>query len=430
MKKTLFVAIFILLLVLPPLILLVNYPYADVYLFINLCALMGLTLMSFQFILSGRWPILERSFGQDRLLLAHRVTGMSAVLLLLGHGVLVLIDSAAAGGIQFQLAYDYPRLMGIAGLVILLFLGVGSGFRQKLGIPYDSWKNFHRITYILYPVLFLHALLLGSVVASSLYVYIQFLLMFALVLVTWVWRLSLVIRARKHPYLLSAVDKLNHSVHQFSFAGPPLMHRPGQFAYLTVVHKGKRLPSHPFTISSSPLQKDIVFSIKASGDFTSELPALPPGSSAFIEGPYGRFSHTNFNGDARLLFIAGGVGITPMLSMLRILRTDDPDRHILLLWGNRTAADVFLLEELKDIQRSMKNFRMVHIFSELQSDVEGLGEHSFGFIDSQVISEYAGQPGSDEVFLCGPPAMIKLVKPELRTLGYKSRRLHVERFGL
>jgi ferredoxin-NADP reductase len=119
-----------------------------------------------------------------------------------------------------------------------------------------------------------------------------------------------------------------------------------------------------------------------------------------------------------------------MLSMLRILQTDDPDRPVLLLWGNRTPEDVFLKEELDDIQKAMKHLRLIHVFSESRGEVSGYGEHAFGFIDAGVINEYIEKAEDWETFVCGPPVMMKKLIPELRRMGFPGRRIHQERFGL
>jgi predicted ferric reductase len=431
MKKVFIVLGFIALLLLPPAIRMIRSPFLDIRTIIRLAGLVGFTLMSFQFILSARLPFIERTFGQDKLMVAHRTAGISSLIVLFAHGPLYLIDRISLeGGLFLQLPQELPIVSGSLGFTLLLFLGIGAAFRAALRIPYDLWKTMHKLTYFLYPMLFIHAMLLGGTIRSSIVVYIQFLLMFALVLVSWVWRLSLGIRARRQPYMLSAVRNLNRNVHEFSFAGPEMNHRPGQFAFLTLVKDGKRQPAHPFTISSSPLQKDLTFTIKESGDFTAEIPSLPPGTEAYIEGPYGRFSYTNIPDKASLLFIAGGVGITPMLSMLRILQTDDPDRPVLLLWGNRTPEDVFLKEELDDIQKAMKHLRLIHVFSESRGEVSGYGEHAFGFIDAGVINEYIEKVEDWETFVCGPPVMMKKLIPELRRMGFPGRRIHQERFGL
>jgi predicted ferric reductase len=431
-RKALFIALAIVVVLLPPVFRIARTPFFDLRMIIRLSALVGFTLMSLQFILSARIPLLEKTFGQDRLMLAHRTAGIASVVILFAHGPVYLIDRILVdGGLFLNLPAELPVVSGSVGFILLVALGIGAAFRIALKIPYDLWKTMHRLTYFIYPMLFLHAMLLGGTIRASRPVYIQFLVMFALVLIGWVWRLSLGIRARKQPYMLSSVRKLNHNVHEFSFAGPVLDHRPGQFAYLTFVKDGKRLPAHPFTISSSPVQDDLTFTIKESGDFTSEIPALPPGTEAHIEGPYGRFSHTNFRDNSSLLFIAGGVGITPMLSMLRILQTDDPDRQVLLLWGNRRPEDVFLREELASFSSNMKNLRIVHVFSEAGDDVtDGFGEHSYGFIDGRTITEYIDDYETWDVFLCGPPVMMNKVRPELRNVGFAPGRIHMERFSL
>jgi DMSO/TMAO reductase YedYZ heme-binding membrane subunit len=208
MKKVFIVLGFIALLLLPPAIRMIRSPFLDIRTIIRLAGLVGFTLMSFQFILSARLPFIERTFGQDKLMVAHRTAGISSLIVLFAHGPLYLIDRISLeGGLFLQLPQELPIVSGSLGFTLLLFLGIGAAFRAALRIPYDLWKTMHKLTYFLYPMLFIHAMLLGGTIRSSIVVYIQFLLMFALVLVSWVWRLSLGIRARRQPYMLSAVKK-------------------------------------------------------------------------------------------------------------------------------------------------------------------------------------------------------------------------------
>lgn len=430
MKKALIIFLFVILLVLPPLALIIQNPFIDIFTLIRATALISYTLMSFQFMLASRIPLLEQQFGQDKLLYAHRICGMTSVILLFAHGPVYLFQRMVwAGGLFLYFPDDMPIVIASIGFVLLLMLAGTAAFRSALRIPYDKWKYLHRLTYVLYPVFFLHAMILGTTIRSSLLVYVQFLLMFALVLLSWVWRIYLYIRSRKRSYLLSSVSRLNHNVTQFAFAGPEMEHKPGQFAYLRLKSGGKMLPAHPFTISSSPVQSDIAFTVKSSGDFTSVMPTLSVGAEAHIEGPYGRFSYVNFSQDSSLLWIAGGVGITPMLSMLRLLRTDDPDRAIILLWGNKTAEDVFLQEELIEIQSDMRNLTIVHVFSQEKGELLGEREIKRGHIDRACIREYVNHPEAYEVFLCGPPNMVAKLLPELKHSGFQSRKIHTERFG-
>jgi len=110
---------------------------------------------------------------------------------------------------------------------------------------------------------------------------------------------------------------------------------PGQFAYVSFSTEKLTNEAHPFTLSSTPSRPGTLqFTIRMSGDWTKKLKTLQPGVSAFVQGPFGRFSHLYTQPNRPLILIAVGIGITPMLSMLRYLADQNDRRDITLLWSN------------------------------------------------------------------------------------------------
>ena len=111
--------------------------------------------------------------------------------------------------------------------------------------------------------------------------------------------------------------------------------------------QGLPAEEHHFTISSSPaLAGSHTSTIKASGDFTAQIARVKPGDPVAIQAPFGRFSHVFYPEEQDLVFIAGGIGITPLMSNLRHLRDTGARRRVLLLYANRGEADIVFREEL------------------------------------------------------------------------------------
>jgi len=123
--------------------------------------------------------------------------------------------------------------------------------------------------------------------------------------------------------------------------------------------------------------------------------------------------------------IAGGVGITPMMSMLRYLADTKDKRRVTLIWANRTKKDIFFWMELETLRKTMRDLRVYHLLSEEQW--EGLT----GVVDESLLTEVlTDEDGKAEFFLCGPPGMMHSVKRTLRKLGLPGRQIHTERFSL
>ena len=158
-------------------------------------------------------------------------------------------------------------------------------------------------------------------------------------------------------------------------------------------------------------------------DFTKTISQTVAGDVARIEAAFGRFSYV-YHQPAQIVFIAGGVGITPIISMIRCLRDSADRRPVLLLYGNKTERDIIFREE---IEKLPENFRTVHVLSE--SDESRRVEK--GYITREIIEKHAGEMLSDaHVYLCGPPVMMDKVSQALQALNVSDSRIHYERFTL
>jgi predicted ferric reductase len=184
---------------------------------------------------------------------------------------------------------------------------------------------------------------------------------------------------------------------------------------------------HPFTISSAPSQQGfITFTIKQSGDYTSTIGQTKPGDTATIDGPYGRFSYLRFGKFDHFIMIAGGVGITPIMSCLRHMAATSFDKPVTLIWANRTTKDIFFEDELKKIKTQIPDMCIHHVLSD-EPDFQG----PKGYVTESLLRELLPQvTAKTQVMLCGPPPMMKLVSKALRNIGFSRKQIHTERFAL
>lgn len=128
---------------------------------------------------------------------------------------------------------------------------------------------------------------------------------------------------------------------------PAFAYSPGQFAWLSLRASPFALQEHPFSISSSPTGAGpLQFTIKELGDFTSTIGAIKVGEVAYVDGPYGNFSIDAHPVASGYVFVAGGVGIAPIISMLRALADRGEQRPLWLFYGNRRWEGVVFRAEL------------------------------------------------------------------------------------
>jgi predicted ferric reductase len=206
--------------------------------------------------------------------------------------------------------------------------------------------------------------------------------------------------------------------------GKPIKHKPGQFLTIQLVRNGRVSESHPFTISANPGEDRLAISVKSLGDFSSTIPDTMTSDRAYIDAPYGVFSYLNHDAP-NLVFIAGGIGITPFMSMLRDLRDKGLERNVLLIWANRTEGDIAFRAELEDMESNMASLRVVYVLSRQQ---DWPGER--GYVDADLLQRYMAEMRDPQVFLCGPRAMRKGVLRALSALGIPRSRIHYEQFAM
>ncbi|KJS84167.1 MAG: hypothetical protein JM58_11530 [Peptococcaceae bacterium BICA1-8] len=228
----------------------------------------------------------------------------------------------------------------------------------------------------------------------------------------------------KNPYAVKKVVQEAHDVYSLYFEGKKINYKPGQFMVIRLKRGEEVSEPHPFTISSSPTRNELAISVKALGDFSSSIKETVEGDLAYIDAPYGVFSFLNHDGND-LVFIAGGIGITPFISMLRYMADKGLKRNVVLLWGNKTEEDIPFREELDGLSQSLSSFKLIHVLS---SQEDWTGEK--GHIDRSKISKYVKDIKSSEFFVCGPPPMMKAVVKTLEDLGVSKDKIQNEIFQI
>jgi predicted ferric reductase len=201
--------------------------------------------------------------------------------------------------------------------------------------------------------------------------------------------------------------------------------RPGQFAWLTIGKSPFSIREHPFSFSSSAMDTERVeMTIKELGDFTSCIGAISPGARAYIDGPYGTFTIDRHKSHG-YVFIAGGVGITPILSILKTMRDRLDLRPVILFYGIKTWEDAILLEGIEDLKKSL-NMRVIYIPEKVPDGWDG----EKGVITAEVMARYLPENRLDYgYFVCGPQPMQIAVKTALDMLGLPLERVQSESFN-
>ena len=384
----------------------------------RLAAVLGFMLFLFQFLLSARVKIIEQGFGLDKMLKYHRVVGRMALGFLMLHPILWFVYEAQAG-IPFFITIF--RVIGIVSLLGVLVTASVASLYKKMNLPYELCLNIHKANYVLFPLVFVHVFANAVVGSLLFYIWISFAFCYAILVV---YKLNREHYIRRNPYEVVEVKEEAKGVWGLSFKGHPFSYMPGQFMHLRLVRDGVVSSSHPFTLSSSPTREWVSVTAKDLGDFTHTLKETKVGDQAYIDAPYGVFSLLNCTCD-RLVFIAGGIGITPFISMLRYMYDKGLDKQVTLFWGNKDDQGICFQDELSKMANEMDHFQLVYVMSR-QEDWDG----EKGRINQDLIKKYILDLSKHEYFVCGPPPMSRAAMDALQTLGIPKQKIHHEVFEL
>jgi predicted ferric reductase len=396
-------------------------------------ALMGFMLLALQFVLAARFQVLERSFGFDILIRFHKHMGLLAIALLIGHPLLLAMGGGGIG-LLVNLSLPWYVMAAKLGLLLLVVNVLLSIYSERMRIQFERWRLTHDLLAPAIIVLgFLHSRRVGSDLRIPV-VRWYWTVVFILILVIFVyhrwirpWRLS------RHPWQVTGVKKEVGRVWTVKLEPPEgqqvFDYLPGQFQFITF-HRGCGLPveEHHWTISSSPARKEsVTTTIKELGDFTATIGQTRPGDTATVHAPFGRFSYLLRPGETDLVFIAGGIGITPLIGMLRHMRDTAADLSVLLIYANRGEEDIAFREEIDRMAGGERpRFSVVHLLSK---PGEGwTGER--GRLDKDKLKRYCQDRFQERTFyLCGPPPMIAAAAAALKELGVADGRIETEVFS-
>jgi predicted ferric reductase len=409
-----------------------------------LCAFAGTSAFALNLLLGARLRPVDALFGGlDRMYKAHRLNGQIAFALLLGHVAFML---AARGTISTETALDllspgagwtvFAGVLAFAAMTvaIVLTLFVRLGHEVFVYVQRSFGFIFLAACYHVFTTpgakedsralnLYMASLATAGVAAFA------YRSLFGNVLV------------RRRKYRVAAVHRLDDFVTEIMLEPleRPLAFAPGQFVFVNFrslalceafhpfeLSVRRRVFSirageignqfHPFSITSAPNEPALRITVKAVGDYTRALRRLEAGAEAVVEGPYGSFSHRNVP-NRRQIWMAGGIGVTPFLSMARSLGERDGLSADLYYCVEHEEEGHFL-DELQALAARDGHFNVVLV-----------PRDRAGFLSAERVAEENPDLPSADVLICGPPAMIDSLRSQLEARGVAARRIHAEEFG-
>jgi predicted ferric reductase len=394
----------------------------------------GLGILAFsmilaEFVLSGRFRSISNRVGMDVTMRFHQIMARLALLFAVVHPF--LYDGTPSGGQrpwdptrQLTVTSEFSALSsGIAAFLVLPCLVLLAIGRTRLDYSYETWRLMHGIGALALALLLLHHATYAGRYGSEPVMAMTWLAMTGLAVGSLVYVYALApLRHRARAWRVSGVTRLTQR--QWKLTVSPeghggLDYKAGQFVWLNVGHSAFSLKENPFSISSAPAEgPDISFTIKELGDFSRSVGQIEPGTRAYLDGPYGSL-WVDGRDEPGVALIAGGVGIAPLMGILRQMRLTGDPRKVRLVYGNRCAEQIAYGDELarEDV---------TYVLSEPEPSWQG----ETGLIDGALMDRVFGpEEYRSWVFvLCGPAVMMDIVEEHLIARGTPSNRILSERF--
>ena len=397
--------------------------------------MLALSMILVEFALLGRFRSVTARAGSDVVMRSHQLLARVALVFVVLHPFLYVTayapapvwDSTRATAVSYTWWSLWPGIVAWLLLGGLVVMGIA---RDVSGVRYETWRFLHGIMAVLVACLgVLHALRAGRYSADPLLAWVWIaLLVLALAALGYVYVVAPLIR-RRSGWRVSAVRPIARRtwvVKLMPANGKGLDYRAGQFAWLNIGRNVFSLDENPFSISSAPSAgPELEFIIKELGDFTDRIGETPVGAHAWVEAPHGSLTHDRHPEARGIALIAGGVGIAPLLGILRELHCSGDPRPTVLLYGNRTADQIVNPDELGQLAQEHET-EIVHVLSEPPDGWTG----ATGMIDAKLLHQHFGTKDHQDwlYILCGPPAMLDTVEHALIKLGVPARNILSERF--
>jgi len=388
----------------------------------RLTGLLAAYTVLLQFLFMGRMVYLERVFGLDKLSVIHHTSGKLSLIFILLHP-LFLVAGYGLGTIVSDFEH---MLLAFIGFILFVTVVVSSLYIVRKRMRYEAWYFVHLLAYVAVFSSFWHQFSGGGDLLASKFFYGYWVFLYVAVFLS-----HLIFRFirplylyKQHGFNVSRVVRENHSTISVYISGNELekfSFNAGQFMIVRFLTRGMWWQAHPFSLSMMPNGRELRITAKEVGDFTGQMKHLKQGTKIIIDGPYGVFTNL-FAVSEKVLLVAGGIGITPIRSLMEDMLAHGKD--VVLLYANKTEKDIIFKKELDDLKIKYPA-RVVHVLSH---DAKYKGER--GYIDEEKIKRIVPDAASREVFVCGPKPMMDAIVALAQKIGIQKSKIHFEKFSL
>jgi predicted ferric reductase/mono/diheme cytochrome c family protein len=409
-----------------------------------LCAFAGTSAFALNLVLGGRIRFVESLFGGlDRMYRVHRQNGQIAFVLLAAHAFLIFAGRVT---VSVSSGFDLVTLRAgwtiFAGFLALTAMGIALVLTLFVPLGQEIFVYVQRSFGFVFVLATYHVFATHGAKSHSAALNWYMVALATAGLAAFSYRsLFHNVLVRRRRYTVAGVNRLDDFVTEIVLEphSKPLAFEPGQFVFVSFRSSALRAQQrafdislqrqvfsirageignqfHPFSITSARDEQTLRITVKAIGDYTGALRKLDAGAEAIVEGPYGSFSNAGLH-QALQIWAAGGIGVTPFLSMARSLE-HAPGPPVHFYFCVERPQEAHFLDEFRAIEARRDDFAMTLVSRDTD-----------GFLTADRLAAENPELESSDVLICGPPAMITSLRDQLVARGFPERQVHAEEFG-
>ena len=389
------------------------------YLLGKLAGLVGFLFLSLLIFSGDTARYFDRFFGMDKIIKFQRKFALFTMVFVLAHPIFFILSDWPT---LFWLIPNFSALpLALGAMSFYIFIAVTVASTVYKRISYNFWQYIHVFTYVLFGFSLYHAFYLGFDSGNRL-VRAVYLILLAAVAAGAIYRTNYKLKQRRTGkfYVESVKDEIKNVFTLTLKPEKKFLFQAGQFCFLRL-NQDKLYARHPFTIASSPGENELRFIVKIQGRFTQALLKLKSGDEVIVDGPFGIFTAEDRAKD--LVFIAGGVGIAPFISLVKDRLAEEKKQQVVLLYGSKTEADIICRRELDSIKKGW--FKKAYILSD---DPAELAVSEAGHINQEIIEKYVPHISNSLFYICGPEPMKTSLKEILKKLKVNRQNVMIEDF--
>jgi predicted ferric reductase len=398
-------------------------------------SLQVLTAFAVVMVIAARNRAIEKLYGGlDKSYGTHGKLAKVAFFGMLAHPLLLIPSMLQKGIPAYGLllpigpwpeGFELARWFGVASYYAFIVLVLLTLYRR---MGYQQWLTSHKFMGPAFAAGVVHTYLANSDVRAHEPLRDWVHIMVIAAVGAWLYKAILYPwAAQKYRYRLHKLKEMGNGIYEINLKpdGPRMNYEPGEFAFISVRgNPAISKESHPFSISSSPNRHMLRFSYREAGDYTKTLKNMRPQDPVTVYGPYGEFTSFMLDEYKKQVWVAGGIGVTPFLSMLGHEVLNEDHKQIYLYYSGKKRSDLVYDEEIQRQRAKATEAASgdwMHYIPHASDDE--------GFLSAERFEKECGGLQDTAFLFCGPPVMMRTLKKQLMAKGVPANRIFFEEFN-